>query len=463
MNVDIWWRWWAIAAAAHVLGAPTVGGWSGRGLANLAVGLVAIAVIADPAGRARRTVLAVAIVGSAVVEAPLIGNHWLVAAAVSVAALLARPWAGGGDGDADDGGFTRRFAPLARVILLVFYSFAALAKLNSGFLDPVVSCARFFANQSLDFWRLPTVPGDGVVAPALPFLALGIELAVPLLLIVRPTRRYGVWLAIVFHLVLTLDLRQHFYDFTLVLFPLFTLFAPASLLETVDRSLPRLDLGRGRPWMALAAALMVAFHLPLGPLDSGARWVAVRLVWVLWVVLLALIGRGLVLAWRGGQDRPTVPVDLRPPGVAGALLAAAVVLNGLAPYLELKTATGFNMYANLVTADGQSNHLVIGRTAGLRDDQSRTVEILSSDDAGLAAYAESGFALPVANLRDHLAAHPETSVTYRLDGVLVDHRPAHPGPLTPASMSWLAERFALFRAVPLADPPACQNVWLPAR
>ncbi|MEL6984619.1 MAG: HTTM domain-containing protein, partial [Actinomycetota bacterium] len=249
MNVTIWWRWWAIAAFAHVVGVPTVEGLSGRGLANIAVGWLAIAVIVRPDHRVMRTVLAAAIVVSAVVEAPLIGNHWWLAAAVSAAALAARPWRPDPDTE-----FARRFAPTARVILLVFYSFAAFAKLNTGFLDPIESCARFFANQSLSFWQLPEVSGDNPLAPILPFIALAVELAVPVLLILRPTRRFGVVLAIVFHLVLTLDLRQHFYDFTLALLPLFSLFAPPRLLEDLDRALPRLNLGRGRPWIARFAA-----------------------------------------------------------------------------------------------------------------------------------------------------------------------------------------------------------------
>ncbi len=433
-----------------------------RGLANVLVGWLAIAVIVRPDHRLARTGLAGAIVVSAVVEAPLIGNHWLLAAAISTAALLASPWRPDAESgsDAASSDFIERFAPTARIILLVFYSFAAFAKLNSGFLDPVESCARFFANQGLSFWRLPEVPGDGPVAPVLPWIALVVELSVPVLLVTRRTRRLGVFVAVAFHLVLTIDLRQHFYDFTLVLVPLFALFAPASFLAAIDRALPRLRLGGGWPWIGLFGAQVLAFHLSLpGPI----RRLAVAVAMAAWLALAWCIGRGLLAAWRERRAEPVESISLRPANLAGLVLAAVVVLNGLSPYLELKTATGFNMYANLTTADGTSNHLVVSRTAGLRRDQAATVEVLSSDDDGLAAYADTGFALPVVNLQDYLADHPEVSVEYRLDGVVVDHRPGHPGPVAPSAMGWAAERFALFRAVPMADPPACQNVWLPAR
>lgn len=468
-DLAIWWRWWAIAAYAHVVGAPgTDGDWA-RNVANVAVGWLAIAVILQPGRPASRTALAVAIVVSAVAEAPLIGNHWWVAAVVSLAALAARPWSG------DEEGFAARFLPTARLILLTFYSFAALAKLNSGFLDPVESCARFFANQTLSFFQLPEVPGGSPAVSAMAWATFGIEAAVPILLLLRPTRRAGVWLAILFHLSLTLDLRQHFYDFTLVLVPLFALFAPPSLLRAVDRAMPSSRILGGGPWAMAAGLQVAAFHLPLG---VTARALAVVFAWSMWVVLLALILRGLYLAWRSGADRPGStdggeresgfwPVSLRPPGVAAVVLVAVVLLNGLSPYLELKSATGFNMYANLLTANGESNHLVIRRTAGLRGGQGETVEIVESNDDGLASYADSGFTLPVANLADYLADHldddPDLTVTYRLADGTVETAPSPEATIQPEPMAWWAERFLLFRAVPVADPPACQNAWFPAR
>lgn len=456
-DTEVWWRWWAIAAFAHVVGTPTVDGDTARGLANLVVGLVALGVVARPDLRPLRTGLAAAIVVSALVEAPLLGNHWWVAAAISLGLLAARPWQPG------DAAFQARFAPTGRLVLLTFYSFAALAKLNTGFLDATASCARFFANQTLSFFHLPEVPG-GPGAGTLAWLTLLIEASVPLLLILAPTRRWGVWLAVVFHLALTADLRQHFYDFTLVLVPLFGLFAPPGFLRALDRSLPRPRLGGGRPWLGLAAIQVAAFHLPLG---TAAKGLAILSAWALWVGLLAVIARGLVAAWRSGADRPAAgvpPVSFRPVGVAAVVLVAVTALNGLSPYLELKTATGFNMYANLVTAEGESNHLLITRTAGLRAGQGETVTILDADHEGMAEYVDSGFRLPVANLADFLADHPDVSVTYRLaDGTVETASGAAPGTVVPRSMPWWEEKFLLFRAVPIDDPPACQNAWLPAR
>jgi hypothetical protein len=43
-------------------------------------------------------------------------------------------------------------------------SLAAFAKLNTGFFDPVASCARYLANGSLSFWQLPEVSGSSPMA-----------------------------------------------------------------------------------------------------------------------------------------------------------------------------------------------------------------------------------------------------------------------------------------------------------
>ena len=410
------------------------------------------------------------IVVSAVAEAPLIGNHWWVAALVSLGALLARPWSD------DETAYAARFFPTARLILLTFYSFAAFAKLNTGFLDPVESCARFFANQTLSFFQLPEVPGGGGLPAALAWITLVIELAVPVLLIVRRTRRFGVWLAVLFHLALTLDLGQHFYDFTLVLVPLFALFAPPSFLRAIDRALPRSRLG------AAGCAMGAGRRGPGGGLPPPPRTHGPG----------PGPGAGLVDVGRAPGRDPAGPL----PGLARWRRSAgrpvtgrerAVVLARVAPAVRSGVAGPGHLRAGgpqrAVALPGAEvghgvQHVRQPRHRRWRDQpphrppdrwsaggQGETVEILESDDDDLASYVDSGFTLPVANLADYLvdADHPETTVTYRLADGTVETAPSAGASVEPEPMAWWAERpFLLFRAVPTADPPACQNAWLPA-
>jgi hypothetical protein len=149
---------------------------------------------------------------------------------------------------------------------------------------------------------------------------------------------------------------------------------------------------------------------------------------------------------------------MRLPGaVAGALLAV-VVFNGLTPYLELKTGYGFNMYANLMTVGGESNHFVVRDTLPLTDVQDHLLTVVASDDPDLRTYADKGYLVPERNLLDYLARHPSAHVTVRDDA----------GERTldgddGVRMPVLVAKFQLFRAVDTQSPPRCQDVWLPAR
>jgi hypothetical protein len=99
--------------------------------------------------------------------------------------------------------------------------------------------------------------------------------------------------------------------------------------------------------------------------------------------------------------------------------------------------------------------------------------IVSSSDEDLAEYVDSGFDLPLINLRDYLADHPEVAVTF--DVHLLENGQRQPNPtrveLARAGdnpewidhQPWYLERFLTFRAVPSDDPPACQSAFLPAR
>ncbi|MEZ5343257.1 MAG: hypothetical protein R2706_18000 [Acidimicrobiales bacterium] len=220
-----WWRLWAVAALAHVLANSTFE-FAQLGVTNTVLGLFALALVVQPRRRSIRVAVLVGILVSLWVEAPFLGNHWLLAALASLVALAARPWRDG---------WLARASPGLRLTLLTFYSFAAFAKLNTGFFDSTTSCAPYFANQNLRFWHLPQISTGGSLALATAILSATIEVSVPILLAVPVTRRVGVTLAVIFHSIIALDLGQHFFDFTLVLVPLFLLFTPPGVLTDIDR------------------------------------------------------------------------------------------------------------------------------------------------------------------------------------------------------------------------------------
>ncbi len=436
-------RLWAVALLAHVVGnyalasLPGLVGWTnfGAGAAALALGLYP--------SRATLMVASAACVASAVAEMPITGNHWIVAALVSLAVLVARAR-------------PEQMFPTIRCGLLVFYSFAAFAKLNAGFLDPSVSCGLHFVNQWLDGFGLPAFAADSWGGLATVWGPTLVELAVPPLLLWPPSRPLGVFVATGFHTGISYDFHQHFYDFTALLLPLFFLFvgdATAARIDTAMHGAPQLlRRGAATAFAAAGAVLVVAAVLPA----AGIAAILVRsLPFVLWIPfsmwwLLTLV-RSLA---------PASPLrwSLTP---AGALIVAVAFLNGLTPYTEVKTAFGYNMYANLITVNGESNHYVIRRTLPLRDGHRDPVTIVATDDPGLRPYAEQGFLLPWPQFRSYLFRHPEVAVVYERAGARHEVGLAGEVNELAAAVPWWWRLLPL-RAIGSQHPPRCQDVFLEA-
>lgn len=441
------WRWFSrcfgVSAVAHLAGNPV--GWRGDVFGtsvplvvlSALLGVAAIAVIVRP-GRRTLGVTATLVLATLWLELPVTGNHWVlvgfVAAAVLVSLVKRDPWAW--------------FSVTGRWILLGCYSFAAFAKLNTGFLDPSVSCGVFYANQSLASFGIATFEGDsllGTLAIAGPVMT---ELSVPVLLAFTRTRRAGVLLALVFHTVISLDFHQHFYDFTAPLAMLLCLFLPEATTSALEARVSRPS--RARVAAVVVAAIVLAASL-LPPVVPAV--VAVRVLgFGVWVPVAAWLIVGVARHGIGPS-----PLPMRIHGAPAWLLVAIVVANGVTPYLEVKTALGFTMYANLETVAGETNHLVVRRTLHLSSVQDTLLDVVESDDPALVRYAEEGYLLPERNLLDYLSRHPDVSVVVRdQDGTRsLDGGDASRVPL-------LVTKLLPFRAVDRQDPPRCQARWLPA-
>lgn len=457
---------WALAAVWHVLG--NTGG--SQDWAHLLLVLAAGWVLGRP-GEVR-ALGALALAGLLTVwdEAPVLGNHWLLVGLVDLAILLSigvgalrrQPW--------HRGDLAIRLFPAARLCLLGFYAFAAFAKLNAAFFDRRVSCAVFFFEESTASLGLGGLQLDGAawLQHAVIVGTAGVELSIPLLLVVRRTRHVGVVVGLVFHGVLALDRAHQFVDFSSVLAALFVLFLPATagtwLAERVGSVRARLALRHER--------LPQAVHLPLAtaPVAVGLLVTSGRLgvdaarsiAWWSWQVTL-LVALGLVLRYLRQGAPASARGALRTHHAFYLLVPLLVVANGLTPYLEVKTGYGWNMYANLRTVDGDSNHFVVRRTLPLTDEQADLVEIIRADDPALVRYAYRDYALTLTQLRSYLSDHPDVGLVYRRGSevVSVDRASDRPELVEPVP-TW-REKLLLFRAVDLESPERCVPAFGPAR
>lgn len=435
-------RLWGIATIAHLAGNshgpdiwpdPTWGG-----VILFLCGVLATVSILRPT-RAVFAALCICIPLSAAAEAPFLGNHWLLAAIVSLAWLAS-------------GGRWARFENAARLILVTFYSFAAFAKLNAGFLNPETSCGLYYTNQMLTEFGLGAIAHHSPLAWAASWGAAAIELSVVPLLLWSKTRRYGLLLAVGFHGLLTLDLGQHFYDFTSVLFALFVLFAPDGAFERIGGFFGKY---RGsRPVEVSVFVVGVATTLGSVALaGAGYRNALADVTFLWWLPFLGAFW------WVLGRSRENHEIRWRigPVALAGVLV---VFLNGLTPYLELKTAYGWNMYSNLVVVDGASNHYIVPGGLALRDGHRELIEILESDDPALQSYADNGYLLPWPSFRVLVKEKVGARVVYRRSGELVEISQVSEVPElvapTPIWWSWFP-----LRSLHGEVPQRCQTSALP--
>ncbi|MGH3549113.1 MAG: hypothetical protein ACRDQU_13585 [Pseudonocardiaceae bacterium] len=458
---------WAIAALFHVLGPSGAaigifGHPTALGLTHVILAMCAIWLLARPAHNLPLMLMAIIGLIAAWQEMPTLGNHWLLAAFVDLALLLAalgtmREWSIDRERLAD------AFLPVTRWCLVLFYLFAAFSKLNSAFFDTVVSCSTYYFDEtarSLGF-NTPLAVGAGGLADLLPFLTAGTELSIPMLLLNRRTRVFGVVLGLSFHSLIALDRLHLFVDFSSVLAALFVLFLPARF--------PTSALG----FLKGKGAQLQIFWVVVAGLVLGAQWIGRGNVayfmftegrLFVWYVFDAtvLLGVTMWLARYRGQtlERPFI---LRGHGpILLAVIPALVVLNGLLPYFELRTAYAFNMYSNLEMVDGNSNHFIVRSSLPLWGRQADLIKVVVSNDPGLSLYATDNYLLPWDSFRAYLAKHLDDAIIYDRGGkrYLVERAADYPELVTAPSL--LAQKLLALRAVDGRDKARCQDVFLPA-
>ena len=399
-------------------------------------------------------------------KAPFIGNHEVILALSALVVLMSVM--------VSDRHWVSTAAPVLRWLLIMAYGAIAISKLNGSFFDPAVSCAVVFGDELGGHIGIRVSELRSLSLAAI-WTTAAVELAIPILLVVRRLRVAGLVLALLFHFVLALEPVGHVFDFTATLFPLFLLFAPDDVQERIADGVDGLAGGRGRIAVAAAAFCVVLLHLAV--LITGRPfWIVAYPVWlvvgstVLWWVFTALSVRlSGEVGWAGDRVRARGPLPILVPVVA--LLAA----NAVAPYLQVRTAAAFNMYSNLETVEVDGDHFLGAGLGGARSHE--LVRIVETPaDHPLAFYVDEDRVLPADNLRwyqrnrlllapaaDELSSDEEVVLEWLV--ATSDNPPARLSDLDAGTGGWgetLTHKFGFVRAVDLSSPARCLRTWGPA-
>lgn len=383
------------------------------------IGLAGIVLACRPAARPAFLILMAALLVDTAIQAPVYSNHTmlknflvLITLCAGAESLLRRK---GWDF------FIERIAGGGRWLLIGMYFWGVFHKINSDFLDPDVSCATAQ-------WMAMPFPTPITESAFLHVTGIWatfiIEAAIVTLLLLRQTRHLGIFFGIAFHGLLALSGYAYYPTFTLLTIALHCLFLPPRAhLQFLENPAVATATNRLRsPFGILLVALIFAAMVAYAWLEM---FVSVALAWLLLVIvpfayLVLRFGREANEITPGSQRQsagrlPVLP--LRPLWIPA--MALLFFFNGATPYLGLKTAQSFNMFANLHLEGGTSNHLILDRAPGPFGYLEEIAEITDSRAVPWFSYIQNNdLRIVYYDLLNHMErAGSHASVSYRMNDI----------------------------------------------
>lgn len=305
-------------------------------------------------------------------EMPFVADHVYLQGALLLVLLPA--WFGRG--------LTRRPQELI-FVSIAMYIFVALAKLNVDFFDPINSCASLLYGYSSRFWGVLTSLQGTLFVPV---MAASTEATILLLLLWRRTRIWGVFLAVGFHIVLSSPPNIQVQDYNLALL--------ATLVMLYDDQHMSFWRRRGFQGALKAGTLLLCVAVLIRQLDQDASYLFQIITYTLYyaAIYACIVWMTLKqLRHIKALDRASWP-KLTVASVQTKVFIALFVLNGLMPYMGLKTLGSFTMFSNLTITRSGNNHLFMPQLQG-PEHQGLIVYPLESDDPRLAKTAKEELGL----------------------------------------------------------------------
>ncbi len=337
-----------------------------------------------------------------------------------------------------------------RWLTIVVYLFAALAKLNTSYFDPTISCASVFSSETFGLYGMSPVQYQWLPMLIASFSTVA-EVLIPLMLIWPRGRRYGIVFGVLFHIFLALNFVRYFGNFSAAMFILLASWLPEESCAKICSDVRRYLSALLRVWtlsLAVVAVLSVTSLLPLSTFII-VRHVIFSMFAGLLLFLVAKSVRGS--ACDAGVGKPSL------------VLIALAVLNALTPYAGIKTRSALTMYSNLRIEPGYSNHFLMPSSPDPLGYLSDHAEILSTSHQGLQERLQlvGTRQMPYLSLcafmacQDELctASHASQKVSYVRNRATTAHDLNQPLPADCAP--WIARKLLFFGPVGPNSERAC--------
>jgi hypothetical protein len=340
---------------------------------------------------------------------PRVSNHWLITTLMSLNIIICLLYALSRKRGINREALFDTIAVAGRLLVIIVFWVATFHKLNSDFLNPVVSCAVSLYQSIADLYYLPQ---NELISWLTIYGTYLIEFFLPVLLIIPRTRNWGIVLGMLFHLVL--GMRQ-IYDFAAMLYALYFLFVSKDFMASFMKAHAHI-LSRLKPYAWLGKLLL--FLLLLIP----ARWIFTSQLTAeyfapLWILAASVAIYLAVMSFR--QERPqqeAVFAHLPSARLSFFMILLIGLVNGFSPYIGLKTNLSFDMYSNLRLENSYSNHLLIPASWQLFPFTRDFAEVLESNDPFLERYVAESWLISRHELSRFIQTRPNYTSRIRYQG-----------------------------------------------
>lgn len=352
---------------------------------------------------------------------------------------------------------------VARAVLAIMYFYGIFHKINTGFLDPAVSCATsLYQPLTRPFGLDDNIVGQYAAIMAT-FVIEGIAIAC---LYWKRFFWVGLLLSLPFHYVIPISGFSWYMDFSSLVFALYMLSVPrevaSGLYSTgvwLVRRVPHFRAGTSAV-LALAvtgciAGLFVLAEVAL--LHPGRSYYLIwhsfwLLVWTAFGgVAMLLITRAAVL-----EVPYQTPVHHARQSWWVYALPTFLFISAASPYLGLKTETSIAMFSNLHTEGGVTNHLLFNKPPYLFDYQANVARVIETNDRELSVSARNpGFALVEHDIAMRLSGDPRMWITYEMNGTVHERVTAETFP--GHRPNWLERKLLDFKPVDWDRPKICTH------
>jgi len=248
---------------------------------------------------------------------------------------------------------TSRFVETAKILTSIVYGFTFFHKLNSDYLNPATSCSTKFVDDLAQYY--PTFVFLKPINDYLPILSLALEgILATIYFLPNQLVLLAVAIGFIFHSFLAIHIERHFFDFSSLMMTLLLLFIPSVKKVPVAPKLIR--------WF-LALGFLGAYLLLLNPLSSLVSIAIIQIrtrLWIVFSIAITFYACKLAINNRGQAQPKSSNI-----GKLNLVILLLALLNGLTPYLGLKTRSAFDMYSNLRVEGSASNHLLVPASAQL--------------------------------------------------------------------------------------------------